>query len=123
MSKIPTETQEQEAFVKWLDLKKIRYFAPPSSFFSHGKKDNRFWGMIASMKKLGWSKGFPDLAIFLPGEVIFIEMKIRSGGKVSPEQEEWHKALGILDHTVYVARGFDDAVQCIEQHLESSTWQ
>lgn len=114
---VPTEAAEQEAVVQWLNDNKILHYASPSSFFSPGgAKTGRFYGMLNKLKRAGWSKGFPDLIIFLNDKTIYIEMKRLKGGKVSPEQAIWHRKLGELGNDVYVCTGFDDAVLVIEQY-------
>jgi len=114
-AKYPTEAEEQEAFVEWLSIYGIAHFAAPSSFF--GDKSKRFYGMIAKLKKQGWSSGWPDLVILLPGKVLFIEMKRIKGGVVSEQQKAWHKALADLNYDVYVCNGAEDAIACVKQYL------
>jgi len=110
-----SEAAEQEALVQWLALHKIPCFAAPSSFFS-GRRDGNFYGMLNKLKAAGWSKGFVDIIIFLPGKTLYIEMKRSDGGTVSKEQREWHKTLKDTGNSVYVCKGFNGAVDCIKQH-------
>jgi len=111
-----TEQQEQEQFIRWLELNKIAYFSSPASFFT-GKRDGRFYGMLKKLKLAGFSSGFPDVQVFLMGKTIYIEMKRLKGGKLSDEQRAWHKKLSHLANDVYVCKGFDEAKICVEQFL------
>lgn len=105
---IPTEKDEQITFCKWLDLKKIPYNATPNG----GLRDKI---TASSLKKEGVKAGFPDLTIFLPHKIIYIEMKRQKGGVVSPLQKQWGLVLDGLPYaSFYVCCGFSEAVKVVE---------
>lgn len=100
---IPTEDQEQAAFVEWFRLQfpKIRIFAIPNGGFRHRSTAN-------TMKATGVVSGVPDL--FVPAWNLWIEMKRRKGGKVSPEQKDWLAYLeSHCGHSTLVCYGCEDA--------------
>lgn len=100
---IPTEDQEQEAFVQWFRLQfpKVRIFSIPSGGVRHWKTAN-------TMKATGVSRGIPDL--FVPAWNLWIEMKRQKGGKVSPEQKDWLAYLeSHCGHSTLVCYGCEDA--------------
>lgn len=63
-------------------------------------------------------KGFPDLVLARPGRLVFAELKSATG-KLSPEQEEWLKAIDAAGGEAYVWRPAD--IDEIEQVLTSNT--
>ena len=73
------------------------------------------------LKKTGVKKGVPDL--FLPvarggAHGLWVEMKRRKGGKVSPKQRSWIEALEGQGYVCVVAHGSDEACDAIWQYLE-----
>ena len=100
---IPTEDQEQAAFVAWFRATwpEVRIFAIPNG----GRRAMKTAKML---KATGVLKGVPDL--YVPGWNLWIEMKRAKGGKLSPEQKSM---LAYLEneclHNVIVGHGFEDA--------------
>ena len=112
---IPSEHEEQVAVVQWCKLNKIFAVAVANGFHTNGKKDGRFFGMMKSLEKEGYSKGFPDLVIIVPnGGVMFLEMKRLKGSKTSPEQAKWNDDLTESGHHSVVCKGFDEAIEAIK---------
>lgn len=97
--------------------------ASPASFFFTGGDQKRKWGMIAKLKRMGWSKGFPDLLCIVPcwdgkKRIVFVEMKRQKGSTVSEEQKEWIAALeGCEEVSAQVCQGAEQAQKYIEQFL------
>ena len=116
---IPTEDEEQAAVFEWADLSAGRW--PELRLLFHvpnGGLRNKV--TAARMKMLGVKAGVPDL--FLPaarGEWngLFIEMKRRKGGKLSPLQVDWIEALGRQGYKTVVCLGADAAIAAIEDYL------
>lgn len=103
---LPTEAEEQENLCRLLRLRGIAHFAVPNG----GKR-----GKIEAMglKRQGVQSGVPDLV--LPGQdprwrCMAIEMKRQKGGRVEPEQEQWHAVLRACGWKVLVCYGCADAV-------------
>ena len=58
----PTEDQEQEAFVKWLDDNGYPRFRVPNETYTKSHKQRN------KNKKLGVSSGVPDLFVVVPAD-------------------------------------------------------
>lgn len=58
---------------------------------------------------MGVRRGFPDYVVITNKEVLFIEMKRKKGGVVSPEQDEWISVLNQMGLRAEVCKGFDEA--------------
>jgi len=70
-----SEYDEQKALVQWLKAKKIFHFANTSE--NNTFKQDRKYAMIAEgkAKAAGKIKGIPDLTIFLPTRILYLELK------------------------------------------------
>lgn len=118
----PTEEQEQKAFVDWLNAKHIPHHHSPNEG-GFGNQQSRYRG--AKMKRLGASKGFWDLVIFIPIEGItgsvdayqqvMVEMKRQKGGTVSPEQKEWGKIYEKAGIPCKVCHGAEEAIKQVQK--------
>lgn len=112
--KPPTEDQEQSAFVQWLRLKRILFTSIPNE-----SKRSIVYG--AKLKRLGMSKGAPDLIIFdrsadleAKGYLgLAIEMKSMTG-KMRPEQNAWLDSLEKAGWATTVCYGARQAVEFME---------
>ena len=103
-SEVPTESQEQRAFVKWFRLQypAIKFFAIPNG----GNRD-AITGAI--MKAEGVSTGVPDL--YFPKLRLWIEFKRIKGSVISADQREWETYLRDECHdSHFYAYGCDDAI-------------
>lgn len=104
---IPTEDQEQAAFVQWFEYQfpKVRFFAIPNGGV-------RCWKTALRLKATGVKKGVPDL--YFPKWKLWIEMKRQENGRLTKEQKEWLAYLEFEcgDHT-RVCTGFEDAKNTI----------
>lgn len=120
----PTEEQEQTMFVQWCRLNNIIVHHSPNE--GGGGRQAAIRG--ARMKKLGTSKGFWDLMLFVPikgitNEVdayqpIMIEMKTRKGGKVSPEQKNWGEVYKLAGIESKICKGAEEAIAFVESYLQ-----
>jgi len=73
-----------------------------------------------ALKKMGVSKGFPDVEVPLPSgryHGFYVEMKRQKGGKVSIEQAEWLAYLREKGYWAEVARGFEEAKEMFLHYL------
>ena len=114
----PSEHDEQCVLVEALEMLGCRYFAIPN----YRKLDKGFvlWTYLL---KEGFAKGIPDVFVCEarpPYHGMFIEMKRRSGGVVSPEQNEWHAALRARGYYVTVARGAGEAISEATNYLRGT---
>jgi len=103
-----SEYNESVILAAWLRLKGLKFAHIPNSTYtsSHAAK--------AKNKAMGVSPGVPDYLILLPERVVFVELKRRHGGVVSPEQLEWGAALVRSGAFFRVCYGADEAVAFIE---------
>lgn len=111
-----TEHEEQSRFVQWLDWMnnrghKLRYFAIPNGA-------NKSKTAASKFKREGLVSGAPDIVIALEdGRTLWIEMKVRKGGTISPEQKKIHAELKELSHHVHVAKGAREAAEIVKDYI------
>ena len=115
----PTEEAEQAAVFEWATLMQPQF--PELSLLFH--IPNGGWRAPATAAKLkaqGVKPGVPDL--FLPVarggfHGLWIEMKRRSGGKVSPNQRDWIMELTYQHYRAEVCQGAEEACDLIYKYL------
>ena len=104
------EHKEQVALVQWLRIKKIPHNATPNGGY-------RNISTAVKLKAEGVVAGFPDITIFLPNFVLYIEMK-RKGGTIQANQKEWISYLNSLSYAhAIVCYGAKEAIEKIEELL------
>lgn len=113
-SRITLEFHEQVGFVNWFEdrFPTVRIFAIPNG----GKRS------ITTAKKLkaeGVKAGVPDL--YIPAWNLWVEMKRVKGGRVSPEQKDWHEYLESIGDTVIIGKGAEDASRKVLEFLKSNS--
>jgi hypothetical protein len=118
---VPKEEDEQIAFVGWCRLNGILVHHCANEL---GGSTAAIKARGRKMKRLGTSKGFPDLLVFIPvygatGDIdayqmCAIEMKRKTGGRVSIEQKEWLEVLQASGVMSAVCKGADEAIEFIE---------
>jgi hypothetical protein len=120
--KQPTETQEQRALFKWIRLqpkiKDIAYSIPNGAVLA-GNSSKRAIQMNM-LKGTGLLQGCPDICVPLPvgaHGALYIELKVKSGGKVSDNQENALNALSQAGNKAVVCHGCDEAIKAIEDYL------
>lgn len=115
----PTEEEEQTAVMHWAAMAAGRW--PELRLLFHipngGKRSK---SEAARFRAAGVRSGVPDL--FLPCSRggyhgLWIEMKAM-GGRVSREQEQWHKDLLEQGYMCAVCYGADAAIETIEQYMQ-----
>ena len=124
MEQVPLEQDEQIAFVQWCRLKGIIVHHSGNEI-SGSTKALKIRAI--KMKRMGTSKGFPDLLVFVPikgatGEVdsyqpLAIEMKRRKYSTTSKEQKEWLGILEMAGIPSRVCKGAGDAIEFVENML------
>jgi len=107
---IPTEHEEQCAFVEYLEAKGLKFTSIPNS------TRTPHWGTKMKNKKSGLRPGLPDMLIILPNTgLLFIEMKRKKRSTVSVFQKEWIAELNKLDNVeAVIAKGADKAIEFVE---------
>ncbi len=107
---IPTEDQECQAFVDYLELRKKLLFTHISN------ETQSSWGARMRNKRLGVRPGFPDYAVVVNNKLIFIEMKRKKGSVTSEEQTLWIQELNKVNEIIAgVFHGAEQAINFIEQ--------
>lgn len=103
-----SEHHEQREFVRWFRqaLPDVRIMAIPNGGVRTAATAGR-------LKAEGVCAGVPDL--FIPAWGLWIEMKRAKGGKVSPQQKDWHDYLASCGYRVIVCLGCADAIKQAQQ--------
>ena len=118
---VPYESDDHMALAELLDYAKILYFHPGNELIVKGLPEKQRWRILNKMAKMGVKPGIPDFLILtrpplLPdARALFLELKRRKGGKISPAQREWHRSLAAEGFLVIVAKGFEDAIERLEK--------
>lgn len=110
---IPKEEQEQMVVVDWLRVNKIKHIHVANE---------RMASVIykKKLKALGTYAGFPDLMIFLPTKILFVEMKRakKAYSKASKEQKEWIEDLNIYDYAeARICYGSGEAIDFVKEKM------
>lgn len=112
----PSEHQEQVGVINW-----FRGRFPGVIIFAIPNGEKRALSVAKRLKAEGVVRGVPDL--YVPAWNLWIEMKRKSGGRLSPEQKQMIDYLKSIDHTVIVGKGAKDASAQILQFLENRCLQ
>lgn len=121
----PKEEDEQIAFVQWCHLQGIIVHHSGNEI---GGSTGAMKARAVKMKKMGTSKGFPDLLLFLPitslitGETdayqpVAIEMKRTKGSTTSKEQKEWLHILEKAGIPCAVCKGCEAAIEFVREQM------
>ena len=117
-----SEHLEQKALIQWANLN-LKIYPELSLLFAIGNSGHRSPITGARLKEEGVRAGVPDLCLPVargPYGSLFIEMKRRMGGIVSPQQRKWIKALREAGNKVEVCAGFIAARDEIIEYLEGA---
>jgi hypothetical protein len=111
----PTEREEQRTLVQWLRAHRIEHVAHLEGAY-YGKSRAQRYRTAAVMRQMGAQRGTPDIQIVTPAPSrpeargVWIELKRRTGGRVSPEQAATHERLRACGALVEVCCGADAAI-------------
>lgn len=113
---IPTEAEEAQVLMDYMRLKQLLFtHVKNETGWSGSNKKVRNWSALLGAKD-GVSPGFPDFLVVLPSQVIAIELKRRTGGRVSEEQLAWINALSLAGMPAKVCNGADESIKFIEEY-------
>lgn len=121
---VPTEDDEQRVVIDYLELVGLRFTHVAVSTYTTS------WKQKSRNHYLGLRPGFPDLVVLIPphrskdgeGYLLLPEMKRRTGGRVSPVQQEWIdalNALGVENIDARVCLGAEQAIAFVNEHLRA----
>ena len=112
----PKEEDIQGVFMQYAKM----YLRGDSDLvFSIPNEAKRSFAVVAHMKKLGLTKGVPDVMVAIPrGQYhgLFIEFK-SAKGRVRPEQTAFHEKLRSQGYCVEVCRDPTEAINIFTQYL------
>jgi len=116
---VPSESAEQIALFRWVwFMSKSR---PELSLLHHiGNGGWRNPATAARLKREGVRAGVPDLCLPVARggfHSLYVELKRKTGGKVSDVQKTWIAALQEQGHLVAVCAGADEAIKVITGYL------
>lgn len=115
----PTEHWEQVQLFKWASARpelSLMYAVP-----NGGHRDIR---VAAKLKAEGVKPGVPDICLPVARggfHGLYIELKRRKGGRVSPEQMLWIEALMREGYACAVCLGWQEARRTIEEYMEDAS--
>ena len=116
---MPTEAEEQAALFHWAGLMQGQH--PELKLLHHipngGYRNKR---EAASLQREGVKAGVPDICLPVARNGchgLYIELKRRKGGRLSPSQARWMEQLQKQDYQVAVCYGWDEAKRIILQYL------
>lgn len=122
---VPLEDDEQMAFVQWC---RIKGYICHHSGNEIGGSTAAMKARAVKMKKMGTSKGFPDLLVFIPilgntdepdaYQPLAIEMKRKKGSTTSPEQKKWLQILELAGIPGAICKGADAAIKFVEDSVK-----
>lgn len=109
----PTEHEEACVLADWLTHRGLVFAHVPN-------EARRSFSLAARLKREGMSAGVPDYLIFSPSSSsdargFAIELKRRTGGRVTPAQRGWLEDLRACGWECKVARGADEAIQWLTE--------
>lgn len=116
----PTESQEQQMLFRWASLQRGRY--PELALLYHiPNGGSRGKAEAGRLRAEGVKAGVPDIC--LPAargkwHGMYIELKRRDGGRVSPQQTAWIEALIREGYCAGICRGWEEAARMIVRYLQ-----
>ena len=120
---IPYEEDEQKAFFRWVDFIAASGNIPEiNTIFAIPNGGHRHKAVAGKLKATGVRKGVLD--IFWPlarsgYHGLFIEMKRRSGGRLSAEQRRFKESVELAGYRVEVAEGCAEAQDTLLRYYKS----
>jgi len=121
----PTEAHEQRTLIQWATLAAVE--EPRLRLLMMIPNGAARPGTRGALVAQGLRSGVPDLFLPVPSgryHGLWLELKRRSGGRVTPEQREWITRLRGQGYRAEVCRGWEEARHCIVDYLAGpSGWQ
>ena len=117
---IPTEDDEQEALFDWaaVNVGKMPCLRLLYAIPNGGKRPIN---VAKTMKRTGTKKGVPDVCLPVArGKYhgLYIEMKRKRDGRLSPEQRQWLRDLSEQGYRCEVCKGWEEAAKVLVNYLK-----
>ena len=118
---VPSEHSEQARVISWSQSPHVRRLYPEAqNIFAIPNGSKRDVVTASLLKAEGVQRGIPDL--YLPAACggyhgMFLEMKKRTGGRLSEYQKVWISRLQSAGYAVAVCFGAAEAIKTIENYL------
>ena len=129
-ARVPLEEEEVIAFHQWLQINDIPHTHVPNEI---GGSTSAMKARAVKMKKMGTSKGFPDLLVFIPVhgvtggidcyQMCAIEMKRQKGSTTSKEQKAWINILNGSGCLSKVCKGANEAIAFIDAIMKEVQYE
>lgn len=121
----PTEHAETVAVVQWWEMQWHLYAddgvkCSAESLLHVPNEGLRSPATAAILKAEGMRPGTPDLFLAVPSPMaagLWLEMKKRTGGRVSPAQIKMAEVLRSAGYAVQICKGAKEAVEAIKTHM------
>lgn len=110
MNETPTEHEESRTLAAWLAFNNYKFSKINQETYTPYKSQH------LKAKYEGVNRGVPDYLIILPDNkgLLFLELKRKKGGVVSPEQQDWITELSAIPNVeAIVCKGADEAIKFI----------
>ena len=111
----PKESKEQADF-----FAEIAYYKALKWAFAIPNGGSRHKAEAMHLKKQGVKRGVSDIFIPVPRNGLhglFIEMKRKKGGRLSPEQKEFISAMTAAGYGACVCFGAQDAIDAVKEYM------
>ena len=114
------EWRQQASLFLWAESMEYRY---PELWLLNGSLNGVRLniGQAVKAKRCGEKRGYPDISLPVARKgyhALFIELKKKKGGVVSPKQKEWILRLSQAGYRAVVCRGFGAAKAEILNYLQ-----
>ena len=119
-----SESAEQKIFVQWWGMMR-QHLAPNAVLHSIPNGGRRDIATGARLKAEGAVAGVPDLFLACARSGrhgLYIELKRRTGGRVSESQRDLFPLLEAQGYGVAVCRGWKEAAEAVEAYL-AGRWE
>lgn len=116
---VPTESEEQQCLIRWA-AHKSRFCRELDLLYHIPNGGSRNKSEAGRFKAEGVKAGVPDLCLPVARggyHGMYIELKRQKGGRTSPAQERWMKALREQGYFVMLCEGWEDASKAILFYL------
>lgn len=120
---VPTEEEEQIALICWAGIA-VATIPELALLYAIPNGGHRNKATAGRLKACGVKAGVPDLHLPVARGIyhsLYIELKRRKGGSVSPEQRRWIRSLAGQGHCACVCAGWDAARDAILNYLQLPT--